>query len=47
MNAQNNSEIFYIGIIDYLVPFSLLKKIEQEMKGLVYDKVRGGGKRRR
>eukprot|EP01127_Copromyxa_protea_P007906 TRINITY_DN1798_c0_g1_i1.p1 TRINITY_DN1798_c0_g1~~TRINITY_DN1798_c0_g1_i1.p1 ORF type:complete len:1382 (+),score=233.54 TRINITY_DN1798_c0_g1_i1:131-4147(+) len=36
--STDNSEIIYLGIIDYLVPFSLLKKVEQDLKGLVYDK---------
>lgn len=40
LNAQDQSTIVYLGIIDYLVPFSLIKKFEQGVKGLVYDKVR-------
>eukprot|EP01126_Amoeba_proteus_P011567 TRINITY_DN14694_c0_g1_i2.p1 TRINITY_DN14694_c0_g1~~TRINITY_DN14694_c0_g1_i2.p1 ORF type:complete len:118 (-),score=26.77 TRINITY_DN14694_c0_g1_i2:102-455(-) len=38
LNGKDGSELYYIGLIDYLVPFNLAKKIEQNVRGLAYDK---------
>lgn len=40
-NNRPLTELYYLGIIDILTPYNMVKRVENAWKGLTYDRVCG------